>query len=299
MKNTQHTIRKPELYFHIAFWIMAIAGLMNTGTAEILFLNGLFYYPVILPLPVYIISQLLIPKYLNRDNKWTFAFYLMVTIAVVSIFRALVFAFYVESISGESFEFKNEFIKWLTKDFTGLDKFLFGTTAQILYLSFGYRFIKDWFVNKQVNDNLKAENHALETALTRPSEIKDFLTSTARFADRFSVEGKLVGDYFFVNTGTEKAKVRTKDIQYIEGNGNYVNYHLGDKKIMERSSIKETLSVLPKSDFVQIQRSYIVALSHVDKIQDNHVHIGESKISIGPNFKDRFKNRIGDLSLKV
>ena len=99
-------------------------------------------------------------------------------------------------------------------------------------------------------------------------------------------------DFFFVSTGHEQRKILYCDIRYVEGSGNYVTYHLPDDKIMVRSTMKRVLAELPTTDFVQIQRSYVVSLAHIDKIQDNHVHIDRVRLSIGPKYKEQFKSII-------
>lgn len=101
--------------------------------------------------------------------------------------------------------------------------------------------------------------------------------------------------YFFVNTGREQTKICYDDILFVEGDGNYITYHLYNTEVMVRSTIKEAISVLSALDFVQVHRSYIVAMSHIDKIQDNHVHINDSKISIGPNFKEALMSKVKGL----
>ena len=57
---------------------------------------------------------------------------------------------------------------------------------------------------------------------------------------------------------------------------------------MVRATIKKTLELLPPTTFFQIHRSYIIALPKVDKIEDNHVFIGKTKIPIGTTYRDEF-----------
>jgi hypothetical protein len=292
-------IRKPEIYYHFAFWLLITAIVMiNTAWTKILYLNGFFFVLLGLAAPIYVIALYLIPRFLNKRGLLEFALCLTALIVVVNVFKALLLASSLASIPEARFVFRHEFDKWLFRDFEHLDKFVFSGTAWIFYGAFTYRFVKDWIIYKTENRELAEENKVLHQALTRPSEIKDFLSTAAKFAERFSTKRRIVGGYFFVNTGTERCKICIKDIRYIEGNGNYVNYHLVDHKIMERSSLKEILTVLPEAEFVQVQRSYVVALAHIDKIRDNHVYVGDTKVSIGPNYKGGFKEIIDELSVR-
>ena len=102
----------------------------------------------------------------------------------------------------------------------------------------------------------------------------------------------MANPFFFVNTGNQKQRLFYEAIYYIEGDGNYVNYHTEKRKIMVRSTIKKTLAVLPVDNFIQLHRSYIVALSWIDKIEDNHVFIGEKQIPIGATYRTDFLRKI-------
>ena len=63
-----------------------------------------------------------------------------------------------------------------------------------------------------------------------------------------------------------------------------------------RATLKHTLAQLPGTGLVQIQRSYAVALARIDKVQDNHVHVGNARLAIGPTYRAAFQQRLVDLS---
>ena len=101
--------------------------------------------------------------------------------------------------------------------------------------------------------------------------------------------------FFFVNTGHERHRLRYNEIRYLEGSGNYVVYHLADRQLLVRATLKEALAQLPATDFVRIQRSYAVALAWVDKVQDNHVYLSSTRLAIGPTYKEAFWMRMAAL----
>lgn len=126
--------------------------------------------------------------------------------------------------------------------------------------------------------------------LLKPIEFERFHTAVIRAKEQLNILGKPENEFFFVNSGRERTKIRYDDIIYVEGDGNYMIYQLKNTEVMVRSTIKETLARLPSAGFFQIQRSYIVALKHIAKIQDNHVYLREKRISIGQNYKEAFKS---------
>lgn len=131
--------------------------------------------------------------------------------------------------------------------------------------------------------------------LLKPFDFTRFHLAVSKVETRLNPSKKIKKDFFFVNSGSEQCKICYADINYIEGNGNYIAYCLTNKKVLVRSTIKQALEHLPISDFVQIQRSYIVALKHINKLQDNQVYINDTKISIGQVYKKAFKIIIEDL----
>ena len=131
--------------------------------------------------------------------------------------------------------------------------------------------------------------------LLKPFDFSRFLMAITKAQDKITQSNPL-SDFFFVNVGHQKKKIKYNNIHYIEGEGNYVNYYTESGKVMVRSTIKETLSLLPSSTFVQIHRSYIVALPWIDKIEDNHVHILDTEISISATYKDNFMRVIDSLN---
>ena len=93
-----------------------------------------------------------------------------------------------------------------------------------------------------------------------------------------------VSKTIFVKSGLETHKVNLDAIEYIQKDGNYINYFVNGKKIMGRQSIAEALSGL-NNDFVQIQKSYIVNLTKVASFTSDYVVVRDHKLPIGPQFK--------------
>ena len=124
--------------------------------------------------------------------------------------------------------------------------------------------------------------------LLKPFSFVRFHTAVTKVRERLGSQQS----FFFVNTGNQHRRVFYQDIRYVAGSGNYVTYHLEKEQILVRSTIKEALANLPTTHFAQIQRSYVVSLVHIEKIQDNHVYIGGTRLSVGPTYKDLFRSTI-------
>ncbi|MGB3850868.1 MAG: LytTR family DNA-binding domain-containing protein [Tunicatimonas sp.] len=127
--------------------------------------------------------------------------------------------------------------------------------------------------------------------LLKPFDSSRFLKAVTRAQTQLGASEPTPA-FFFVNTGHERHRVCTDEIHYLEGSGNYVIYHLASKQLLVRATLKHTLAQLPGTRLIQIQRSYAVALSHIDKVQDNHVHVGGTRLAIGPTYRAAFQQHL-------
>ncbi len=100
----------------------------------------------------------------------------------------------------------------------------------------------------------------------------------------------------FVNTGTQKQRIVLDEILYIEGDGNYVRYVMTNSKVLVRASVKDTLTTLPATQFIQIHRSHIVSLQAIEKIGDNHVFIADQCLPISNSYREAFLTLIDSLN---
>ena len=128
--------------------------------------------------------------------------------------------------------------------------------------------------------------------LLKPFDYARFLMAATKARDRLEVQIREDAGFLFVNTGTRKERVVLGEVRYIESDGNYVRYVTGASNYLVRASIRETIGLLPAREFIQLHRSYIVSLRHIDKIEENLVFIGTKHIPIGATYRDAFWQRV-------
>ncbi|MEZ4826038.1 MAG: response regulator transcription factor [Bacteroidia bacterium] len=124
--------------------------------------------------------------------------------------------------------------------------------------------------------------------LLKPFDRVRFLQAVNKARNRMKPDGAGMTDFFFVNTGNQQRRISYSDILYVHAEGNYITYFTPTEKIWVRSTMAEALKFLPVPMFVQIHRSYIVAVRNIEKIEDNHVYIRGTAISIGNTFRENF-----------
>jgi two-component system, LytTR family, response regulator len=101
-------------------------------------------------------------------------------------------------------------------------------------------------------------------------------------------------DFIFIKTdGKNKfQKLFLDEILYIESLQNYVCIHTVKQQIITHSSLKNVIESLPEKNFIQIHKSYVVALKQIESTDSFSVFINAKELPIGATFKDAFFERI-------
>jgi len=101
-------------------------------------------------------------------------------------------------------------------------------------------------------------------------------------------------DFIFVKTdGKNKfQKLFLDEILYVESLQNYVCIHTKQQQIITHSSLKNVIESLPSMDFIQIYKSYVISLKHIESTDNFSVFINAKELPIGATFKDAFFERI-------
>lgn len=101
-------------------------------------------------------------------------------------------------------------------------------------------------------------------------------------------------DFIFIKTdGKNKfQKLFLEEILYVESLQNYVCIHTVKQQIITHSSLKNVIESLPEKGFIQIHKSYVVALKQIESTDSFSVFINGKELPIGATFKDAFFDRI-------
>lgn len=102
-------------------------------------------------------------------------------------------------------------------------------------------------------------------------------------------------DYLFLKVEFRWVKVFLNDILYVEGVKDYVKVHLeGGKNIMSLNTMKNMEEKLPSTQFMRVNRSYIISLSKISAITKTSVQINDMNIPVGESHKEAFVRFIKD-----
>ncbi len=92
----------------------------------------------------------------------------------------------------------------------------------------------------------------------------------------------------YVETVAMVQKVNLSDIIYIESIKHYVYYHLKDDILKSRQRLSDVMDYFISNDFVEINRSLLVNLEHIDGYKENEVIVGDVSLPLSRVYKKNF-----------
>ncbi|WP_425075755.1 LytR/AlgR family response regulator transcription factor [Psychroserpens sp. S379A] len=93
-------------------------------------------------------------------------------------------------------------------------------------------------------------------------------------------------NFIFVRSNRKMIKVDFESIIYIESYSDYLKIHTTEQTIVTRETITAIEAKLPKSQFLRIHRSYIIALNCIDSFTYEQITINEKSLTISRSYKN-------------
>lgn len=99
----------------------------------------------------------------------------------------------------------------------------------------------------------------------------------------------------FVNADYASVKIKTNEIDYVEGLKDYVKINLSssNKPIVTRITMKAIEEKLPSSEFFRVHKSFIVSLDKIESVRNLKIKIGTAQIPISETYSEDFFRLIG------
>jgi DNA-binding LytR/AlgR family response regulator len=92
-------------------------------------------------------------------------------------------------------------------------------------------------------------------------------------------------DFIFLKADKKHYKINLNDILYFESLGDYVIVFTINKKIVTKERIGKLMETLPKEQFIQIHRGYVVSIPKIESVGPGFVEISKKKLPVGRNYK--------------
>jgi len=165
----------------------------------------------------------------------------------------------------------------------------------------GIEFLKNSKINASIIMTTAYTEYAVEAYgldvldyLVKPIAFERFLKACNK-AKETEKSVKVIpetNDHFFIKCDNQIEKIYFNDLIYAEAMLNYVMLYTNSKKMMVYITIKSLEEQLPAEIFIKVHKSFIVNINKVDSIEGNILNVGNEKISISQNLREKVINEI-------
>lgn len=100
--------------------------------------------------------------------------------------------------------------------------------------------------------------------------------------------------YMHFRVGYHWQQVALADLQYVQAEDDYLSLYLvTGERLLVRMTLKTLLARLPAADFVQVHRSFVVALAHLKRVQHRRLYLAEIDLPLGARYEANVYQRLG------
>jgi DNA-binding LytR/AlgR family response regulator len=107
-----------------------------------------------------------------------------------------------------------------------------------------------------------------------------------------TTEFELLEDRIFIRHRGKMIKLLLDDILYLEADRNYCKIVSQNAEHTLSSSLKVVSDKLPHSQFIRVHRSYMVNISKLEIVADDHLEIKRKSIPLSKTYKDLLMSRL-------
>jgi DNA-binding LytR/AlgR family response regulator len=105
----------------------------------------------------------------------------------------------------------------------------------------------------------------------------------------------LLSDRIFVRYKEKMIKIMLADILYMEADRNYSHIFTSDREYVLSIPLKTIEEKMHMQLFMRIHRSYLINITQVDEVAENHVMIAKKSVPIGTGMREQLMHRIQTL----
>ncbi|RIV73121.1 LytR/AlgR family response regulator transcription factor [Flagellimonas aequoris] len=140
--------------------------------------------------------------------------------------------------------------------------------------------------------------------LLKPFDYAEFLVAAQKAHDRIAISKPNPGtitnkEFLFVKSGYKQLKIALDQVLYFEGLKDYVKIWVkgNPSPILTLMTLKSLEEELPANRFMRVNRSFIVALPHIEEVERNLITINNNQITVSEQHKEKFLEYVQNNSL--
>ncbi len=134
---------------------------------------------------------------------------------------------------------------------------------------------------------------AIELTISRMAENENGLPAEKKTEDE--EQPFILSDRIFVRHKEKMIKIMTADILYMEADRNYSRIFTKQKEYLLSVTLKTIEEKLSMQYFMRIHRSFLINITHVDEVAENHVMIAQKPIPFGMGMREHLMHRMRTL----
>jgi len=104
-------------------------------------------------------------------------------------------------------------------------------------------------------------------------------------------------DFIFVKEDKRNYRVDTKDIIYMQADGDYINVVTPKRSHLIYMTMKKMEKLIEKTELMRVHRSYFVNLSYVTAFEGNRILINDTAIPLGAAYRSDFYDIVKQITI--
>ena len=133
---------------------------------------------------------------------------------------------------------------------------------------------------------------AIELTISRMAEQQTGLREEHKTAEE---QPFILSDRIFVRHKDKMVKIMLEDILYMEADRNYSHIFTAGKDYLLSITLKSIEEKMSMQLFMRVHRSYLINITHVDEVAENHVMIAQKNIPLGTGMREQLMQRMQTL----
>lgn len=141
--------------------------------------------------------------------------------------------------------------------------------------------------------------------IVKPYGVKDIMAAIEVAMSNYRLFDEIQGrepiapmshnDHLYIKVEQRLVKIQESDIRYAEAKGDYVLIKTKEESFIIYSTFKKVVDRLMKPNFLQVHRSYLINLNHIDDIEETTISMGAKVIPVSRAHRAELLNRIRTL----
>lgn len=143
---------------------------------------------------------------------------------------------------------------------------------------------------------LKSYEFGVLDYLMKPISFPRFYDAISKYKNLEAKSNKEKDEIIYINLGHEYFSLKLDSIIYVQGQGDYVEIHFDEKKLLTRENLKEL--EYKYDNFIRIHKSFLVNKSHISRIKTNFINLQNGKVlPIGRQYKQSIKELVASKTI--